>query len=72
MKLRLRRPGGELVSLDESIQVSLLLKELWALKDDNRVTGWHGLKVTLDKQGKCKVDFNYDPECAKDPFFFDD
>jgi hypothetical protein len=32
---------------------------------------WYGLKLLINPDGKCEVEFNYDPECALDETFFE-
>jgi hypothetical protein len=32
---------------------------------------WYGMRTTVTSEGKCDVNFNYDPKCLEDPAFRD-
>ncbi len=77
-KLRMVSPDGSVYSLldtpleDPPPEVMDLIHDLWGIKDEAFPDKWYGLKFKVFPSGKCEVRFNYDPECALDPTFFDD
>lgn len=79
-KLRIVLPDGELTWLEEppiekipvESRLAPFFDKLRKIRDTAFADKWYGVKVTIQADGKCKVDFDYDPKCAGDPTFFDD
>ena len=71
-KLRIGLPGGAIFAhLSFSIDVDSLFEEAYQMKDKVFPDKWYGLVMTLHPDGKCQLDYNYDPNCSDDPSFFD-
>ena len=44
---------------------------IWAAKDKLFPQKWYGLKMTIFPNGKCEVEYNYDPDSINNPTFYD-
>jgi hypothetical protein len=71
-KLRICRRDETLISVRTSTKMTLLLRELWQLRDTCLTNSWYGLKVFVTPLGDCRTEFDFDPECAADGRFFDE
>jgi hypothetical protein len=79
-KLRIVLADGKLTYLDDppiektpvESRVAPFFNKLWEIRKTASADKWYGIKITIESDGKCKVDFDYDPECAADPTFFDE
>jgi hypothetical protein len=79
-KLRIVLPDGKLSFLDEPPiekipvegRLAPLFNKLWKIRGTAFADKWYGIKITIQADGKCEVDFDYDPECVADPTFFDE
>lgn len=61
-------PSGSALNLTE---VRNLFEKLWDAQDAASPHVWYGLKVIVHSDGKAQIEFNYDPDSAVDPAFFD-
>jgi hypothetical protein len=48
-----------------------LLDQIGDMKDKVFPDKWYGMTLTVIPSGKCKVKFDYNPDCSVDPHFFD-
>ena len=77
-KLRVVLPDGSMPRLAGTSlerppdEVVKLLHELFEIKDQAFPDKWYGVRLTVSADGECKVEFNFDPNCARDPAFFKD
>jgi hypothetical protein len=65
----LQSPSRDALSLTE---VRNRFEELWGTRDAASPNAWYGLKIIIQPDGKCQIEFNYDPDCAADTAFFED
>jgi len=70
-KFRVELPNGNLMSGDITREINKLVRTIWAMRPEQRPEKWYGMKLTLQPDGQCKTEFNYDPEYINDPTFFD-
>jgi hypothetical protein len=64
----LKSPSRDAVDLTE---VRNRFEELWDTRDTESPHVWYGLKIAVHPDGKCQIEFNYDPDCASDRTFFE-
>ena len=74
-KARLALPDGSRKSPSrdalDMTEVRDLFEKLWDANDPASPHRWYGLKITVHPDGQSQIEFNYDPDCAVDPAFFD-
>jgi len=71
-KFRVRLSNDKRQAFHEPVETNRLLREIWGIKDKLFPRKWYGLRVTVQPDGTCETEFNYDAECVSDPQFFDD
>jgi hypothetical protein len=73
-KARVVLPDGSLKTPSRGAldltEVRNRFEELWSTRDTASPNTWYGLKIILQPDGQCQIEFNYDPDCAVDPAFF--
>ncbi len=70
-KIRADTVGESTVSVKSDNAIDLLLIALRGCRDSIG-SRWYGLIMTVAPSMKCRVDFNYDPDCEQDKAFFKD
>ena len=71
-KLRVIPVSGTLISVTPPAEVTITIIEILQMRSSFAEEPWSGMKVTMNYEGQCKVEFNYDPNCVDDPAFFKD
>ena len=71
-KLRVTPVSGSPISVTPPAGVTITIIEIVQMRDSFADEPWAGMKVTMSREGQCKVEFNYDPNCVDDPAFFKD
>ena len=71
-KCRVRLATGNVVSIEAPDGTSTLLRKLWELRGSGPVRDWYGLVLVVVPDGNCRIDYNFDKDCAADPTFYDD
>jgi hypothetical protein len=70
MRLRVTPVSGALLAVRPTRAVEVALHNICEMRS-TFTAPWYGMKLTITIQGQCKVEFNYEPECKKDPAFRD-
>jgi hypothetical protein len=70
-KLRVVLPDGTIRGIRGPKGQGSLFINIWALRGQLFANPWYGFNLTVFPDGKCKTEFNYDPDCVNDPDFYD-
>jgi len=70
LKICVTPEAGAVIALRPTRAVEVALHKICEMRS-TFTAPWYGMKVTISSEGQGKVEFNYEPDCQKDPAFRD-
>jgi hypothetical protein len=64
------QPGKEAIYLEEDAKLAFKSQYIWDAQHILFGRALYGLKISVTRDGRSQIDYNYDPSCISDPSFY--